>query len=359
MEISAGTTVPRWDSVAALYILQKSMMLMPCGPSAVPTGGAGVAWPAVIWMRTTAASFFFAIFSSLTPADLELGDLAEFELDRRLPSEDVDEHLELRLVDVDLADGAVEVGEGPGDDPDLLADVELQPRPGLLALAGDALLLLDAEDGLDLLAGERRRLGATPHEPGDAGGVAHDPPRVVVEVHPDEEVAGEHLLRDDRLPAGLELDDVLHGDDDLEDPLLHVHRADPAGQVRLHLVLVAGVGVDDEPLPGPVVRARLPGPGRLLLGALLALAVLLVGLEQIGVGGEFARLLGLGLRLGRFLVGPRLGGGDARVPLGLGEEGVLLAQVAGLLHGFGNVGGHRVSRRGEGRLWRRRSRIRR
>ena len=43
IEISAGTTVPRCDSVAALYILQKSMMLMPCGPSAVPTGGAGVA----------------------------------------------------------------------------------------------------------------------------------------------------------------------------------------------------------------------------------------------------------------------------------------------------------------------------
>ena len=43
IEISAGTTVPRCDSVAALYILQKSMMLMPWGPSAVPTGGAGVA----------------------------------------------------------------------------------------------------------------------------------------------------------------------------------------------------------------------------------------------------------------------------------------------------------------------------
>src|SRR5581483_7736248 len=147
-------------------------------------------------------------FVFLTPASLELGDLAELELDRRLPAEDVDEHLELRLVDVDLADGAVEVGEGAGDDPDLLADVELQPRPGLLALAGDALLLLDAEDGLDLLSGERRGLGAAPDEAGHPGGVAHDPPRVVVEVHPDEEVAGEDLLRDDGLPAGLELDDV-------------------------------------------------------------------------------------------------------------------------------------------------------
>ena len=53
--------MPRWFSVAALYALQKSMMLMPCGPSAVPTGGAGVACPAGIWIFTIAASFFFAI----------------------------------------------------------------------------------------------------------------------------------------------------------------------------------------------------------------------------------------------------------------------------------------------------------
>ena len=43
IEISAGMIWPRWFSVAALYALQKSMMLIPCGPSAVPTGGAGVA----------------------------------------------------------------------------------------------------------------------------------------------------------------------------------------------------------------------------------------------------------------------------------------------------------------------------
>src|SRR3954471_2417715 len=59
MLISTGMTLPRWDSVAALYCLQKSMMLTPCGPSAVPTGGAGVACPACSWTLTTAASFFF------------------------------------------------------------------------------------------------------------------------------------------------------------------------------------------------------------------------------------------------------------------------------------------------------------
>ena len=54
--ISAGTTVPSWAELAALYCFQNSMMLTPWGPSAVPTGGAGVAFPAGIWILTTAAT---------------------------------------------------------------------------------------------------------------------------------------------------------------------------------------------------------------------------------------------------------------------------------------------------------------
>src|SRR5882724_11852945 len=60
--ISTGTIVPRWFSVWALYILQKSMIATPCGPRAVPTGGAGVAAPAGIWIFTTAETFFLAMF---------------------------------------------------------------------------------------------------------------------------------------------------------------------------------------------------------------------------------------------------------------------------------------------------------
>src|SRR5262245_30743778 len=104
------------------------MIATPCGPSAVPTGGAGVAWPAGIWILTTARTFFWAMglplgetggaaprgaerdgqvcrvghaaCQSVTgrsagAGDLELGDLAELELDRGLPAEDVDQHLEL------------------------------------------------------------------------------------------------------------------------------------------------------------------------------------------------------------------------------------------------------------------------
>src|SRR5436190_23454957 len=59
MVISTGTTLPRMDSVWALYALQNSMMLTPCGPNAVPTGGAGVAAPAFSAILTSAATFFF------------------------------------------------------------------------------------------------------------------------------------------------------------------------------------------------------------------------------------------------------------------------------------------------------------
>src|SRR5690349_11315411 len=44
---STGKIIPSGSfAVLALNCLQKSMMFRPCGPSAVPTGGAGVALPA-------------------------------------------------------------------------------------------------------------------------------------------------------------------------------------------------------------------------------------------------------------------------------------------------------------------------
>src|ERR1039458_4553478 len=127
MVISTGMMFPRCDSVAALYCLQKSMMLTPCGPSAVPTGGAGVAAPACSCTFTTAAIFFFlgaiscGSFScwsgSVRPGQtwrlgpLELGDLVEGELDRGFPAEDGHEHLELLGVGVDLVHRRGERGE--------------------------------------------------------------------------------------------------------------------------------------------------------------------------------------------------------------------------------------------------------
>src|SRR4029079_12645575 len=104
------------------------MMLTPCWPSAGPTGGAGVAAAALICRVTTARTFFFGAMFASPPAvqtaatrrppavGLDLRHLVEGQLDRCLRVEDVDQHLELGLVGVDLADRAVEVGERAGRD---------------------------------------------------------------------------------------------------------------------------------------------------------------------------------------------------------------------------------------------------
>src|SRR5207249_1960878 len=55
--MTTGRMSPACFWVAALNSLQKAMMLTPRGPSAVPTGGAGLAWPAGI------CSLISAIFS--------------------------------------------------------------------------------------------------------------------------------------------------------------------------------------------------------------------------------------------------------------------------------------------------------
>src|SRR5689334_6177699 len=178
--ISTGTIVPRWFSVCALYALQKSMIATPCGPSAVPTGGAGVAAPAGIWILTIARTFFLAIRPFLyfvrnsgtvcsretVWRQLQLGDLGELELDRGLPAEDVDEHLELELVLVDLDDLAGEVRERTLLDPDGLAHLVLEAGLGAL---GDLVGRLggDGEERLDVAAGQRRGLGALADEARD------------------------------------------------------------------------------------------------------------------------------------------------------------------------------------------------
>src|SRR5215472_6137524 len=67
MVITTGMIRPSWSlpDVLALKALQKSMMLTPCGPSAVPTGGAGVAFPAGICSFTEPV-IFFAIAKNLS-----------------------------------------------------------------------------------------------------------------------------------------------------------------------------------------------------------------------------------------------------------------------------------------------------
>src|SRR2546426_6234142 len=150
------------------------MMLTPWGPRAVPTGGAGVAWPAGIWSLTTARIFFFlgaaiVVTSFLLPCALELGDLLEREFDGRLPAKDVDEDLQFGLIHIDVRDRAGEVGERPRDHPDTLTHLELEA--GLQPLDG-----LDLQDLLDLSGGQRHPLCARPHKARHTWRVWHDLP---------------------------------------------------------------------------------------------------------------------------------------------------------------------------------------
>src|SRR5215212_7692598 len=55
--ISTGIVVPMSPAVWALNALTNSMMLMPCWPSAGPTGGAGEAWPPGAWSLMVVRTF--------------------------------------------------------------------------------------------------------------------------------------------------------------------------------------------------------------------------------------------------------------------------------------------------------------
>src|SRR6478752_8261065 len=202
MEISTGTTSPRCDSVAALYALQNSMMLTPCWPRAGPTGGAGLAMPALICSLTMAASFFF--FGGISLASFlvvriravryperwgakaqggsDLGDLGERQFDGRLAAEDRDQHLELLGVGVDLVDGRRQGRERAVHDGDRLAHREVDLGAGRrgTAGAGDGRGLpwrCRSEDLDDLVDRERGRpLRGRADEAGDARRVPHRAP---------------------------------------------------------------------------------------------------------------------------------------------------------------------------------------
>src|SRR4029077_3991973 len=129
----------------------------PCGPSAVPTGGAGVALPAGI-CNFTSAWIFLAISWTLgsrrqafgvsglkpnaqspKPAS-DLLHLQEIELNGRGPAEDRHHDLQRVLVHVHFVHDAVEACERPFVDPDLITLVERVLR---LRLLGGRLDLLE------------------------------------------------------------------------------------------------------------------------------------------------------------------------------------------------------------------------
>src|ERR671910_2208819 len=212
-------------------------------PRAGPTGGAGFACPPVI------CNFNLRATRRPRPLpmkilSLELGYLVEGEFHGRLAPEDGDEHLQPRLVNVDVRDRTREVRERSSNNLDRLPDLVVDRRLDLLA----RLYLARMQEPLHLGPAERERLLPGAHDLGHPRRLANELPGRVVHVHVDEDVAGELALDRGDLLAVLDLDDALGRDTDLAEVPLQAHRVDPALQRRAHLVLVPRVCIYDVPL---------------------------------------------------------------------------------------------------------------
>src|SRR5207344_599531 len=157
--------------------------------------------------------------------------------------EDRDHHLQRVLVEVHLVHGAVEARERSLVDPHLLAALERVLRLRLLGRRAHL-----RQDLLDLVLAERRRLRASPDEPGDLRRVLHDVPRVVGHVHLDQDVPREEPARALHFAPAALLDDVLGRDQDLADLALQPVRLHALLERLLHLVLEPRIGVDDVPV---------------------------------------------------------------------------------------------------------------
>src|SRR5215207_296337 len=175
---------------------------------------------------------------------LELRYLVERELHGRLAPEDGDEHLQPRLVHVDIRYRSREVREWSPNNLDRLPDLVIHRRLDLLA----RLDLARMQEPLHLGAAERERLLPGAHDLGDSRRLAHEPPGRVVHVHVHEDVAGELALDGGDFLAVLDLDDALGRDADLTEVTVKAHGVDPALQRRAHLVLVTRVCIYDIPL---------------------------------------------------------------------------------------------------------------
>ena len=150
----------------------------------------------------------------------------------------------------------MEVGERTVDDADVLTHLVLDGDLGRGRLAADP------DDVADLVLLQRDRLVARADEGGDPRRIAHHVPGLVAHDHVDQDVAGEDPPGHAATLSVLDLDDILRGDQHIEDLVVHVHRLDTLEQVRPDLFLVSGVGMDDEPL-GVWWGCRRLGGGRL------------------------------------------------------------------------------------------------
>src|SRR5262245_18308443 len=242
--MTTGITSPACCCVRALNCLQNSMMLMPCWPSAGPTGGAGVALPALH------CSFTIAWMGlAIDPAPLNRLDLKEVQLDRRGPAEDAEHDLHLATLVVDFVHNTREGTERPVDHAHVVADPERLARHRL-GLGGFHM----AEDAPNLVLLERDRVLSRADEACDARNVLHHVSRLVVQVHLDHHVGREGLALRDLPLAVLHFGEILGRNQDLAEMIVEGGGMNRLLEIRLHLVLVARVGVDHVPLLGHAVR---------------------------------------------------------------------------------------------------------
>src|SRR5579883_384788 len=142
MVMTTGMIRPSWSfaDVLALKALQKSMMLTPCGPSAVPTGGAGVAFPAGICSFTLPVTFFAMrnplraprrpVWRGPVRASLYLFYLQKFQFDGSGTAENRDHDAQCSALRVDFIHFAREIRERTVHDADriILLERHLGPR---------------------------------------------------------------------------------------------------------------------------------------------------------------------------------------------------------------------------------------
>src|SRR6056297_1984032 len=115
--MTTGIVKPPLSAVFALNSLQNCIMLTPCCPKAGPTGGAGVALPAVICNLMRPVTFF-AMFSPPVNQTqfkvLQFFNLDKIQFNRRFSSKHVNKNLECLLVHVYFLDQTHEILEWSG-----------------------------------------------------------------------------------------------------------------------------------------------------------------------------------------------------------------------------------------------------
>src|ERR1700744_3543120 len=111
---STGKIIPSGSfCVLALNCLQKSMMFKPCGPRAVPTGGAGVALPAGSCNLIVVCLFFAMSLPQKFVLLAKLFYARKIQFHRRRTAENRYRNFQAAVIAVDFFHGAVEISERP------------------------------------------------------------------------------------------------------------------------------------------------------------------------------------------------------------------------------------------------------